>query len=175
MRFDLATHEHLERICEITEQAKRQLRQLGLTQWQKGYPSREIWENDVREQTGYVAIEDGEVLGAFALQVDPEPSYAHIEGSWLTDGSPYLSMHRVCVADGCKGRGIAGQMFAFALQQARMLGLGSLRIDTHPGNLPMQHALEKTGFHRCGSIVLVEGCEKGDPRIAYEQLAGDGD
>lgn len=170
MEFEPARPDHLERMCEITAQAKRQLRDLGLDQWQKGYPSREVWEGDIRGQTGYVAVEDGEVLGAFALQVDPEPSYGHIDGAWLTDGAPYLSMHRVCVADGCKGRGIAGKMFAFALERTRALGLGSLRIDTHPGNVPMQRALEKAGFSRCGSIVLVEGCEKGGARVAYEQL-----
>ena len=53
---------------------------------------------------------------------------------------------------------------------ARELGFASLRIDTHPGNLPMQRALQKAGFTPCGTIRLVGGCEDGDERIAFEKI-----
>ena len=45
-----------------------------------------------------------------------------------------------------------------------------MRIDTHPGNIPMQKALKKAGFQQCGTIVLAEGSEKGDLRIAFEKI-----
>ena len=45
MEFRIAREKDLERMCEITAQAKAGLKNLGLDQWQKGYPSREIWEN----------------------------------------------------------------------------------------------------------------------------------
>ena len=43
MEFIKAKMEHIDRMCEIMEEAKEQLRNLGLDQWQKGYPSREVW------------------------------------------------------------------------------------------------------------------------------------
>lgn len=169
MNFSLAQPHHLEKICEITVQAKNQLKNMELDQWQKGYPSREIWENDIKSQQAWVAIEGNLVLGAFAFQTTPDPSYYKIDGTWLTD-TPYASMHRVCVADTAKGKGVAGKMFAFGFEMARQLGFNSLRIDTHPGNLPMQKALYKSGFIRCGEIVLQGGCEHGDIRVAYEKI-----
>ena len=42
MEFILAKSEHLDSMCEITNQAKTQLKSLGLDQWQKGYPSKEV-------------------------------------------------------------------------------------------------------------------------------------
>lgn len=168
MEFKLATEAELERICEITGQAKRQLKNLGLSQWQKGYPSREVWEQDIEEKCCYLAMEAEEVLGVFAFQTTPDLSYAVIQGKWLTNGD-YASMHRVCVADGYKGKGIAGSMFAFGWEMAKNAGFDAMRIDTHPGNLPMQRALAKAGFVRCGEITLAEGCEKGDPRIGFEK------
>ena len=42
MRFIRATHEHLDAMCRITQEAKLQLKNMGLDQWQKGYPSKEI-------------------------------------------------------------------------------------------------------------------------------------
>ena len=51
MEFRTASMEYIERMCEITEDAKRQLRGMGLDQWQKGYPSREVWLKDIQDGT----------------------------------------------------------------------------------------------------------------------------
>lgn len=172
MEFIIAQNEHIDRMCEITEDAKKQLHGLGLDQWQKGYPSREVWEQDVINACTYLAVEDGVIQGIFAFQTTPDPSYREIDGQWLTD-IPYASMHRVCVADGCKGKGVAGRMFAYGFELARKAGFETVRIDTHPGNLPMQHALKKAGFEPCGTIRLVGGCEDGDLRVAFERILTD--
>lgn len=169
MEFILATSSHLEELCTITAQAKAQLKALGLDQWQKGYPSKEVWENDIKSEMAWLTVENGSVLGAFAFQTTPDPSYGEIEGAWLTS-KPYASMHRVCVADHSKGKGVAGKMFAYGASMAKELGLHSMRIDTHPGNQPMQRALEKAGFLPCGTIILKGGCEDGDVRVAFEKL-----
>ncbi len=169
MEFIVAKQEHLEKMCEITEQAKRQLRGLGLDQWQSGYPSEEVWQDDIEKGCTYLAVEEGEIVGIFAFQTTPDASYYEIDGKWLTDGT-YAAMHRVCVSDACKGKGVAGKMFAHGFQMAKELGFPSVRIDTHPGNLPMQRALAKAGFVPCGEIHLVGGCEDGNLRIAFEKV-----
>ena len=169
MEFLLAAPEHLAALCEITEDAKAQLKRLGLDQWQKGYPSKETWVGDIRSRTAWVAAEKGKVLGAFMFQTAPEASYAKIDGAWLTGGA-YASLHRVCVAEGSKGRGVAGQLFRHAFALAERAGMPSMRVDTHEGNLPMRRALEKAGFTLCGTIRLAEGSEAGDPRVAFEKL-----
>lgn len=169
MKFIIAEPKHLNEMCRITAQAKTQLKIMGLDQWQKGYPSREVWESDIINKCAWLAIEDDEVLGVFAYQITPDPSYASIKGTWLSECS-YASMHRVCVSDASKGKGVAGKMFAHGFKMATQDGFHSMRIDTHPGNIPMQKALAKAGFLPCGTITLVGGCEDGDERIAYEKL-----
>ena len=167
MEFTVAKQEHFAALCAITEEAKARLKGLGLDQWQKGYPSPEVWQSDIEKGITFVAVENGTVLGGFMFSTEPDPSYTQINGAWLTDG-PYASFHRVCVADAAKGTGVAGAMFAFGFQRAKALGMPSVRIDTHGGNAPMKRALEKAGFTPCGRIILVGGCEHGDPRDAYE-------
>ena len=169
MEFILAAPKYLEDMCRITDEAKAQLKRLGLDQWQKGYPNREVWESDIETGITWLAVEDGKVLGAFAFQTDPDPSYAVIDGAWLTNGA-YASMHRVCVSDDSKGKGVAGAMFRHGFAMAKEQGFASLRIDTHPENKPMQRALEKAGFTRCGQITLRDGEEAGDARIAFERI-----
>ena len=169
MEFIPASAQYLEDLCRITDEAKAQLKGLGIDQWQKGYPNREVWERDIDAGCTWLAVEDGKLLGAYAYQTAPEPSYDEIHGAWLTD-TPYASFHRVCVSDAAKGRGVAGALFAHGFALARTQGFASVRIDTHEGNLPMRRALEKAGFTLCGTIYLVGGSEDGDLRVAYEKI-----
>ena len=174
MEFKLASLEYIDRMCEITDQAKAQLKGMGLDQWQSGYPSRETWLRDIEEGCTYLAMEDDEAVGIFAFLTAPEASYEVIDGTWLTPNDPeqvnYSSLHRVCVADGCKGRGIAGMMIEKAFELTKERGIPSMRIDTHPGNIPMQKVIQKAGFTYCGEIHLTGEYEKGALRLAYEKV-----
>ena len=171
MEFITARPEHLEDMWRITLDAKAQLKGLGLDQWQKGYPSRDVWEQDFVNETAWVAVEDGKILAACAYLTSHDPSYTTIDGAWLTgDIRAYGSLHRVCVAQEAKGQGVVGQLFAHACNLSKAQGLPSVRIDTHPGNQPMARALEKAGFQVCGTIILKGGAEDGDLRVAYEKL-----
>ena len=170
MEFHVAAAEHLPALCKIVEDAKAQLKRMGVDQWQKGYPTEATWVSDIEKGISYVAVENGEVLGAFMFQTAPEAAYAKIDGAWLTEGTAYASLHRVCVAESSKGKGVAGELFRYAFKLAKQAGCPSVRIDTHAENLPMQRALEKAGFTPCGTIFLIGGWEDGDPRRAYEKI-----
>lgn len=169
MEFRQAKKEDLQAMCRITQQAKDQLLRLGVDQWQKGYPNQQVWEQDIEIGMAWLAVEKEQVLGVFAFQTTPDVSYGEIEGAWLTN-TPYASMHRVCVSDDSKGKGVAGAMFQHGFAMAKELGFASLRIDTHPENKPMQRALGKAGFVRCGQIILRDGEEAGDARIGFESI-----
>ena len=60
MNFRKSTFDDVDRILEIIEKAKIELRQLGLDQWQNGYPNREVIENDVKNGISYVLEEISE-------------------------------------------------------------------------------------------------------------------
>lgn len=176
MHIELAAPSDVDRMNEISEAAKAAMREAGIDQWQDGYPNRACWQVDVESGFAYVARGDkGKAVGAFSLVADaatgdPEPSYAKIDGAWLTSDANYAAIHRVCVAPEAKGRGVATAMFAFACEKARDLGLSSLRVDTHVDNVPMQRTLAKAGFTLCGTIVLVDGVDAGGMRVAFEKL-----
>ena len=77
-------------------------------------------------------------------------------------------MHRVAVSSDARRTGAASELMQFAAEYARDAGLGSVRIDTHEGNIRMRGMLEKNGFSLCGVICL----KNGDPRVAYEKRIG---
>ena len=169
MEFVRAKTEHIDTILAMAEQATAQLKRMGVDQWQRGYPNREVWLKDIEKGAAWLAVEDGKVLGTMSFLTEPEEAYAKIEGAWLAD-VPYASLHRVCVADESKGRGVAGKLFEHGFSLAREHGAASVRIDTHRDNAPMNRAIAKAGFTYCGVIRLVGTEENGNERVAFEML-----
>lgn len=154
-----ATIENLPEILKIYAQAREFMRQNGNpNQWMTHHPAESILRRDIQERKLHLCVENGEILGVFYYTQGIDPTYVRIfEGNWLND-APYGVIHRIAV---CRhGKGVAASCFDWALKQCPQL-----RTDTHRDNLPMQKALKKQGFTRCGIIYL----ENGDERIAYHK------
>lgn len=163
-----ADEEALEALfCE----ARATIAQLGIDQWQNGYPSLAVIRNDSALARSYAVTDGEQLIGTFVLIEDGEPTYDTIYGGdWKTgnDNNSYLAIHRVAVSVRMRGKGISTAILNYAERRARALGRVSLRIDTHEGNVVMRRMLEKHGFLFCGVIYL----ENGDPRVAYEKVLG---
>ena len=173
MQIRHTTVQDLDAVMSIIEEARRTIAALGIDQWQNGSPNRAMIEEDVALGQGYCVERDGQIVGNFALIYDGEPTYDRIDdGAWLTpdragEGSfAYLAIHRVAIRVAHRGSGISTAILDYAADVARCLGRGSLRIDTHRGNVIMRRMLEKHGFIHCGTIYL----QNGDPRVAYEKI-----
>lgn len=155
-----AEEKDLQEILNIIQEAKSYFAQHKIPQWQSGYPEGIDIEEDIDRQGGYVAQEDGVILGYSFIQVMQDHNYDVIEGHWLNE-EDYAVMHRTCIHDSAKGRGIAG-MF---VQKADSLS-DNVRADTHELNASMRKMLEKNGFISCGIIYV----EDGTPRVAYQRI-----
>lgn len=144
-------------ILEIYQIARAFMAAHGNTvQWQNNHPSSKVLEQDIAKRQLYVYENQGKVHGVFAFIPGEDPTYGVIEGKWMDD-SPYATIHRVA-SDGTE-KGVFSRIADYCKKQSP-----HLRIDTHELNLPMQGAVEKNGFVRCGTIYIADG----SPRIAYE-------
>lgn len=169
LAFRHSKMQDIDAMMDVVEAGKELLYSLGIDQWQKGYPNRELLISDMEEGIGYVITDDDKVVGICAVTFAAEEAYRKIHGAWLTpETCPYAVIHRGAIARGSQGKGLTGFLFSSAADVAREHGAVSLRADTHPENAGMQRALEKAGFTRCGEIALIGGPEDGDIRIAYE-------
>lgn len=153
-----AKGEELDRLLELYAGARAYMGRSGNpNQWEEGYPSRAILEQDLARGNLYVIRRDGRICGAFVLALGEDPTYGRIDGGgWLRSG-PYGTIHRLTGAEG--ERGIFGECLAFCRRRCP-----DLRADTHRDNHKMQRLLEQNGFRRCGTIYLRDG----SPRIAYQ-------
>lgn len=146
-----------EEIKEIYETAKLFMRQNGnMHQWTGDYPTLELINTDIKNGNLFVCEEENKILGVFCLFEGPDETYGKIyDGEWTND-SDYYVIHRIAVT--VHGKGIAKKCFDYVLSKNN-----HLRIDTHRDNYPMQRALLKNGFTKCGIIYLLSG----DERIAF--------
>lgn len=162
-RIRHATPNDIPALLHLADEARAIMRSSGnLQQWNEGYPSAEVFLNDIARQCSYILDDEtSEPAGTFAFIPGPEPTYARIEsGAWADDRLPYHVIHRIASLP--SAHGIFSAMLAYCLRHT-----GNIRIDTHRDNRIMQHLLQRHGFQYCGIIYL----NNGDERLAYQRVA----
>ncbi len=164
----------LDRVMDVYEDGRRSLAKLGIDQWQHGRPSRAMLEADIVNGELFACIEDGAVLGYVMFSLRGDADYDRLEGSWLSEGDStnpdYGVVHRL-VADSRTGRrGVASFLMGQVEELARAAGVKGVRLDTHPGNIPMRRLLAKLSYTKCGTFHLVGCPEPVTERYAYEKL-----
>ena len=161
-----ATAADLPALRPVFEAAKGIMRADGNhDQWSApGFPDDSLLLHDLERAGGFVilsgaegGVEESKIVAYFALLPSPEPTYATIDGAWLTD-EPYGVIHRM--ASYPEVHGVFAAVIDFAAAR-----YPRLRIDTHRDNRIMRHLIEKHGFTYCGIIQLPDGT----PRLAYER------
>ncbi|GAT91346.1 GNAT family N-acetyltransferase [Apilactobacillus kunkeei] len=164
--------EDFNAIEQIIFEGKELLAKQGVNQWQTGYPNAESLMNDIVNGWTVVLEEDGEILGTAAVIDGLDTSYENLDGQWLTDG-PYLSIHRVAVSNRHHGRGLAQKLFEGIFNTVKkMENVQSVRIDTNPLNLGMQHVIKKAGFVETGRVVPISATDSSNivMNYAYERV-----
>ncbi len=162
MFIRLTKPEELDKVMEIYARAREFMREQGNpTQWGSTEPKRERVAQDIAESHSFVCCEGEELLGVFSFEAEADdPTYHEIwDGNWPETDS-YGVLHRIAV--GTPGRGVAGFCLDWCWARCRQL-----RADTHADNLPMQRAMIKNGFARCGMIKTYNGTD----RIAFARPA----
>lgn len=153
--------EDIDSLMTIYEAAVCYMRKCGnINQWINGYPGRDIIIRDIESGVSYTIRDENEqICGVFSMIPGIDPTYRYIEGQWIDDSKPYLTIHRIA-SNGITS-GIAKAAFDYALNIT-----GNVRIDTHEDNAKMQRVLLENGFVYCGIIYLLDG----NSRLAYQKL-----
>lgn len=159
----LAVVSDVDAIMTIVGQAQQALAELGIDQWQDGYPSRQAILDDIACNVGYVAVEDNTVIGYAAIVLTGEEAYKQIDANEWHTSNDYVVVHRLCVSSSVRRSGIAIRLMQHAASLAREHSFSAFRIDTHRGNIRMLAMLQKLGFKPTGTIHYDSG-----ERVAYD-------
>ena len=157
-----ALPQEVDEIMNIVRGAQLALRELGIDQWQDGYPTPESINQDIANGVGYVTLSNNEIIGYAAIVLTGEPAYHQIGDKWRA-GNDYVVVHRLCTSSNHRRQGVALKLMTHAAKLCREAGYKAFRIDTHKGNIRMLTMLQKLGFSYRGIIQYDSG-----ERVAYE-------
>ena len=133
--------------------------------WLEGHVNYPLWnygvypcEQTVRAMTHtgaqYICLSGGTIVGAFALNAEPQGNYRN--GHWqrdLPEGS-YLVLHALAIDPGTHRQGLGTQIIRFCVDKAKAQGYRALRADIVPTNAPARRLFEKNGFTYAGDADL---------------------
>lgn len=143
---------------------------INYPKWQyKQYPS----ESSVRAETDngsqYIVEEDGEMIGAFVFNDDPQGDYS--KGKWECDlpSGAFMVIHGLAIDPEWHGKGIGTRVLEYCINNARERGFKAIRLDIVPDNTPAAHLYEKMGFTYAGTEDLGRGIE-GIPEFSLYEL-----
>ena len=159
-----ATTEEATEATEETRKAREMQETQEALEMRETQEMREIQETQAAKAAAAQA--QGNVVAYGAVVFDGEPAYDAIEGAWLTDGD-YVVLHRMAVADGEKGRGVATEFMRCVEAMACGRGTDSMRVDTNFDNRYMLRMLGRLGFVYCGKVRYRSG-----ERLAFEKTLG---
>lgn len=123
--------------------------------WQyQQYPSVRSVREAAEKGTQYVCRRDGQIVGAFVLDENPNGLYER--GDWAAHlrAGEYLVIHALSVAHDLAGQGIGSAAVRYCVEYARAAGYKAVRIDMVPSNLPAGRLYEKMGFTYAGEMDL---------------------
>ena len=125
----------------------------------KVYPTERTARENTKAQIQYLCEEEGKIVGAFALNDDPQANYDR--GNWSRDlpvGS-YMVLHTLAIDPDYMDCGYGSQVMDFCLARAKSLGYKAFRTDIVPENIPARRFYEKNGFTYAGEADLERGIE----------------
>lgn len=181
MKMRYATTADIEQILAITDSARRFQRQCGFRQWEDGYPSYDDIAADIAAQGAYVFENEGtsakaaditiegsniverENIVAYAYLTEGDAEYDSLSRIWHYPG-PYGVIHRLAIAPGFRGQGLAAQILAMSEAHLAAQGIRAMRIDTGQDNIVMQRILSRADYTCRGLHHFSWG-----PRLAYEK------
>jgi len=156
----------LERIVAITRACAKHMISQNIFQWNEYYPNKEIFEEDVKNETLYVIEADSKVVGCICISDVIDDVYKKVK--WLTSTNKNVYLHRLAVHPDFQGQGLALKLMNFAEQLTFKKGYKSIRLDTFSGNAKNNKFYKLQGYKKLEKIFYRKQSDM--PFHCYEKI-----
>lgn len=142
----------IENILKITQACAKFMEENGIFQWNAYYPSRKVFEDDIKRNELFVLILNEKIIGGIVLTEIMDEEYKSVH--WITQNAKNLYIHRLFVHPEFQGQGHAQALMNFAEDFARSNHYDSIRLDTFSQNKRNQLFYEIRNYKKLEDIFL---------------------
>ena len=132
MKIELARTNELDRIKCIAESCAKDMIDNNIFQWNENYPSKDVFKDDIENNSLYVCKSKSMVIGCIMLCSEKDKVYKDV--NWLTKDYKNLYLHRLAVDPSFQKNGIGRLLMDFAEKYAKNNEYKSIRLDTFSKN-----------------------------------------
>ncbi len=161
MEIRKCTEQEIVKVGEFYDQVVKYLcENVNYPKWTyKEYPSEPFVRAMVEEGSQFVCYEEGEIVGAFVLNQDPQGKYDNATWSKELFEKEVMICHALTTKTDIRGKGLGKEIVTFCVDYAKEQGMKGIRLDVVPDNIPAKKLYEKCGFQYVGDVDLERGIE----------------
>lgn len=130
--YRLAVTEDLEEIASLIKNAIRVMESHGIYQWDDLYPTKEDFQEDIKNGHLYVGVAEKNIAVVFALNQIFDEQYEN--GKWAQPEKSYVIIHRLCVNPNFQNQGIGRKTLQYIEDQLRTSNVQAIRLDAYSKN-----------------------------------------
>ena len=151
-------------ILRLTTACAKQMKKIGIFQWNEEYPSREAFEKDISRKELFVLKSGNTLIGCITITTHIDEEYIPIK--WLTPNENNIYIHRLAVDPKFQGKGYAQMLMNFAENYALENKYISIRLDTFSQNKRNQNFYAQRGYQKLGNVYFPK--QSDSPFYCYE-------
>ncbi len=148
MQYRPGRKEDLDEIVRLVGKAIEHMERQGIYQWDKYYPAKEHFIDDIDKDSIYVAVEDDKIIAVYVINQECDEEYH--EWEWKNPQESACIIHRFCVSPDHQNRGIGSEVLSHIEEQAKSLGYSSIRLDVFSNNPSALRLYDKNGYEKRG-------------------------
>lgn len=146
----LATSNDIAQIMHLVQCVTQLLNQQGNFQWDENYPLQAIFEQDIGQQTLFVAQHAQQIKGIVCINTQQAQEYLTLD--WQADNNNFYVIHRLAVHPLHQNSGIGSKLLAFADNYAHLNNKQYIQLDTYKGNETANRLFKKHAYQSRGNI-----------------------
>lgn len=148
LKYRKAEQNDLNEILSLILSATDTMIGQNILQWDEIYPNKEIVLSDIENRQLTVGTENGKIVVIYTLNQECDEGYTN--GEWKYSDNSFCVVHRLCVLPEYQNKGIAKNTMKRIQNEAREVGVTSIRLDVFSENPYAIKLYKSFGFNEVG-------------------------
>lgn len=148
LKYRTAEESDIDSICGLVGRVIDSMEKNKIFQWDKVYPSREVFAEDISKGELFVGTLDGDIAVLYTINRECDGAYDKCR--WKYTDCEYRIIHRLCVDPKYQNRGIAKNTLKHIEKELKEASVDAIRLDVFSNNPSALALYLNSGYKKAG-------------------------